>query len=60
LYLFILDPLVICRSNLTNPELTTIQIKKSTRNTLKHLARKDENYDDLINQLLKKEVTNNF
>lgn len=48
---------------MTNHELTTIQVKKSTRKTLKHLARKDESYDDLINQLLnlkEKEVTNNF
>jgi hypothetical protein len=36
----------------TNHELTTIVIRKSTRKTLKHLARKDQNYDDLLIQLL--------
>ena len=35
-----------------NHELTTIQIRKETRKTLKHLARKDQNYDDLLIELI--------
>jgi hypothetical protein len=33
--------------------LTTIIVEKSTRETLKHVARKDQTYDQLINELLK-------
>ena len=36
-------------------ELTTLVIKKSTRQALKHLARKDQTYDQLLNELMKKE-----
>lgn len=33
-------------------DLTTIKIKKSTRNRLAQHGRKNETYDDIINQLL--------
>jgi hypothetical protein len=33
-------------------ERSTVVIKKSTRLALKHLARKDQTYDDLITELL--------
>ena len=33
--------------------LTTVVIKRSTREALKHAARKDQNYDDFLNELLK-------
>ncbi|MFW6142301.1 MAG: DUF7557 family protein [Candidatus Saliniplasma sp.] len=32
---------------------TTIAVKKETKNELKHLGRKGESYDDIIDRLLK-------
>ncbi|MFW5904562.1 MAG: DUF7557 family protein [Candidatus Saliniplasma sp.] len=34
-------------------ERTTIAVKKETKNELKHLGRKGESYDDIIDRLLK-------
>lgn len=39
-----------------NHDLTTVVIKKTTRQALKHLARKDQTYDELLNELMKKEL----
>lgn len=39
-------------SNKRSLNLTTILIEKSTRETLKHLARKDQTYDQLILALI--------
>jgi predicted CopG family antitoxin len=33
-------------------EITTIQIRNETRELLKHMGRKDQTYDDLINELI--------
>jgi hypothetical protein len=34
-------------------QITTIQIRLETRDLLKHTGRKDQTYDDLINELIK-------
>lgn len=33
--------------------LTSIVVQKSTRENLRHIARKDQTYDQLINELIK-------
>ena len=33
--------------------ITTIQIKKETRDILKHIGRKEESYDELILRIIK-------
>lgn len=33
-------------------EITTIQIRSQTRELLKRIGRKDQTYDDLINELV--------
>jgi hypothetical protein len=33
-------------------EITTIQIRNQTRELLKRIGRKDQTYDDLINELM--------
>jgi hypothetical protein len=40
-------------SNKRPLNLTTILIEKSTRETLKHLARKDQTYDQLIREMIR-------
>lgn len=39
-------------NNERSKELTTIVIEKQTRLNLRHTGRKDQTYDDLINELL--------
>ena len=42
----------IMSNNATSKNLTTIVIEKQTRLNLRHTGRKDQTYDDLINELL--------
>ena len=39
-----------------NKDLTTLVIKKSTRQALKHLARKDQTYDQLLIELMNQDL----
>lgn len=38
---------------------TTIVIENTTRNLLKHVGRKEQSYDELINELIKNRIKSN-
>ena len=43
-------------TNIKSKNLTTIVIQKQTRLDLRHSARKDQTYDDVINELIQLKV----